>query len=56
LGLKNFFEIYMKHVDLWTFAENIDNGYVKIAEQTLNGEAAIHDEMRFFDYRELVKT
>ena len=56
LGLKNFFEIYMKHVDLWTFAENIDNGYVKIAEQTLNGEVAIHDETRFFYYRELVKT
>ena len=55
LGLKNFFEIYMKHVDVWTFAENVENGLVKIAEKPLNEEPIVHDTIRFSYFQELVK-
>jgi len=56
LGLKNFFELYMKQIAKWSFAENTESGVVTIAEESPKNGMIIYDNARFTSYRGLVKS
>ncbi|MCL2623680.1 MAG: zeta toxin family protein [Planctomycetaceae bacterium] len=55
LGLKNFFELYMKQIAKWTFAENTINRLIKIAEASPDNEMIVYDNTRWIWYKEMVK-